>query len=72
MSEINMSDEYLSASAGYGGIVDVPVFAGDADVNDSFYNFTNVPLASWFCLEAGFTTEDANRVGIFRIWDEEK
>ena len=42
------SDETLTQLGGCGGLPPVEVFAGDADVDDSFYKFKLEALASWF------------------------
>ncbi|CAK0908266.1 unnamed protein product [Prorocentrum cordatum] len=68
MVNLDLSDDFLSQCGGYGGTASVPVLAGDADVDDGSYNFSNVQLASWFCMGAGYTADDAHEVGIQQLF----
>ena len=68
---LDMADCSLGQQCGVGGIAEAPVFAGSVDVNDAFYNFSVPELASWFTLEGGYSGDDALRLGIDQIWDDD-
>ena len=70
ISEIDMSTETLEHLGGCGGVAELPIFAADTDVNDSFYNFSVPQLGSWFGLDHGYTAADLRAVGIYKVFDD--